>query len=1044
MRPPERMTPINRGFTRRRIIILVVAVLFILLLLSAKGLATFYTDYLWFQSVHFAKTWWGVEAAKVGLALFFIVIFGVFCWLNMSLADRSRMDVTLVASKPEDELVQRYRATIGSRGKYLHVVVSALLGISAGAGASSQWNNWLLFRNSVNFTQKSCRIPGYGKVCVDAQFHKPIAFFVFKLPFIEFLISWAFFALIIVAVVTTAVHYLNGGIRLQGRGKHVSSAVKTHLSVLLAMMALVKAIGYYYQRFELDMSTRGFVEGASYTDVHAQLPAINLLMWISIVACLIFLLNIRRQGWILPATGIGLWIVLAIVIGAIYPALIQNFKVKPNQNALERPYIARDIAATRFAMGINKVHVIPFPYKSTLTTQEISQYSQSLSDAQLWDPQYALQTFDKLQDIRSYYQFNNLSVDRYPIGSNGQMTPSIIGVRAINDSEIPAPSWVNDHLQYTHGYGVALAPANQVTSTATPNFVISNLPPTSTAGFDITQPSIYFGVNMSGWVIANTKQPEIDYQLPNGNSQSSTYHGSGGVQLNSFLRRLAFAIRFGDVNTLISSLVTDKSRMIFVRDIQAEVEKAAPFLQYDADPYPVINNGGVYWVQDAYTTTNNFPYSQQPDTSAVNPNSGLANVAFNYVRNSVKVVINAYTGQMKFYVMDPRDPIIQAYSKAFPSMFTPLSKMPAGIRSHLRYPEDMMTVQASAYGSYHITSPANFYNQGDAWEISQDAGSGNPDAVLKSQQVVNSQGQIVVTGLQRMAPVYQELQLPGQSKPQFTIMEPMVPISANDGVQNLTSFLVGLSNPSDYGTLNAYVLPRGQTIDGPALVDATMAATPSISQAISLLNTQGSSVELGDVLPIPVGNTMVYVRPLYVESSRNPLPQLQRVIVVTGKTAAMDNSLQLALSDLLQGSVPSLAPNAPTGPSAQSGASPQVTQDLSQAQIQYQNAQQALSSGNLGQYQSDINQMDQDIQQAQQAAGGSSPPPTLLPSSASSTSSSSTSVPTALSGQSSLSGSALGLPSSNKSRLSRRRPALRSEALSSQVARKLKQLSLVG
>ncbi len=975
MRPQERMASSPRGFTRGRLALIIgVAVIFVLII-SAKGLATFYTDFLWFQSVHFEKTWWGVEAAKVGLALFFIIVFALVCWLSLTLAERAKVDVGLVTSKPEDELVQRYRATIGTKSKYLHLAIAALLGLAAGAGASSQWNNWILFKNSVNFTQPACRIPGYGIVCVDPQFHKPISFFVFKLPFIEFLISWVFFSLVIITIVTAAIYYLNGGIRLQGKGKRVSSAVKTHISVLLALMALVKAVGYYYQRFELDMSTRGFVEGASYTDVHAQLPAINLLMWISIVACVIFLLNIRRQGWLLPATGIGLWVVLAIVVGAIYPALIQNFKVKPNQNALERPYIARDITATRFAMDLNKVHVIPFPYQSTLTTQEISKYSQSLSDAQLWDPKYALQTFDKLQDIRSYYQFNTLSVDRYPIGAAGANSPVVIGVRSINDSQIPAPSWVNNHLQYTHGYGVALAPANQVSDTATPNFAVSNLPPTSSIGMNISQPSVYFGLNMSGWVIGNTKQPEIDYQLQNGNSQTSKYSGSGGVQLNSIFKRLAFAIRFGDINTLISSLVTNKSRMIFVRNIQDEVQKAAPFLQYDADPYPVLYNGGLYWVQDAYTTTNNFPYSQPPDTSAVNPAGGLANVNFNYVRNSVKVVINAYTGQMKFFVMDPSDPIIEAYEKAFPEMFTPLSQMPMGIRTHLRYPEDLMTVQASAYGSYHITNPVGFYNQGDAWEISQDPGSGNPDSVFKTQSVVNSQGQVVVTGLQRMAPVYQEIQLPGTSTPVFSLTEPMVPISSNDQVQNLTAFMVGLSNPSNYGTLDAYVLPRGETVDGPALMDATMAATPSISQAISLLNTQGSSVELGDVLPIPVGNTMVYVRPLYVESSRNPLPQLQRVIVVTGKSAAMDNSLQLALSDLTQSSITSILPTGPVSTSTtpgSSGGSSQASQYLQQAQTDYQNAQQALSSGNLGQYQSDINQMDQQIQQAVQTLGNSS------------------------------------------------------------------------
>jgi uncharacterized membrane protein (UPF0182 family) len=966
----------RRKLTRGRMIALIIVLAAILVLLLSKGLAMFYTDWLWFDSVHLGQTWRGLVGAKVGLALVFIGVFIVICFANLMVADRSMPDIELAAAGPEDEFVRRYRATVGRYTRVIYAAVSLLLAIAVGAGAESQWNNWILFRNAVNFTNPGCRLPGYGKVCVDAEFHKPISFFVFKLPFIEFVIGWAFAALVVVTIATMLVHYLNGGIRFQAKGRRVGSQVKAHLSVLLALLALVKAAGYYFGRYQLDTSTRGFVEGASYTDVHAQLPAFNLLIWIMLVACVLFLVNIRRQGWVLPMTGIGLWLVVAVVLGAIYPALIQNFKVKPAQSVLERPYIKRDITATRFAMGINHVEVEPFNYQASLTTQEVTAYSTSLTDAQLWDPQFTLQAFDKLQDIRSYYQFKTLGVDRYPIGAEGQETPVILGVRQLNYSQLPSGGWVNTHLQYTHGYGVALAPANQVSPTATPNFVISDLPVSSMIPVNIDQPSVYFGTGMSGWVIVDSRQKELDFQNPStgANVYSPPYSGDGGVKLSSLFRRLAFAIRFGDVNTLISSLVTDRSRVMFYRNVSEEVQKAAPFLQLDADPYPILMDGQIWWMQDAYTTTDQFPYSQPPDTSPLPESSGLANTSFNYVRNSVKILVNAYTGQMTFYVMDPNDPVIQAYERAFPGMFTPASKMALqhpDLPAHLRYPEDLMTVQAAAYGSYHITNVAGFYNQGDAWVISQDPGSGNPSQLLQPQTFTNSQGQLEVSNtVVRMPPVYQELQLPGSTQTSFTLMEPMVPYSANDQVQNLTSLIVGLSDPGQYGKLVAYVLPRGQLIDGPALVDATMAANPKISQEISLLNQQGSSVELGDVLPIPVGNSIVYVRPLYIESSRNPLPQLQYVVAVSGKTAVMDTSLAAALQDLTQSTLPVLGTQTPSSaPSPQVSAA--VSQDLQQAQDAYNAAQQALSSGNLGAYQSDINQMEQYVSAAQQAAGGS-------------------------------------------------------------------------
>ena len=414
--------------------------------------------------------------------------------------------------------------------------------------------------------------------------------------------------------------------------------------------------------------------------------------------CLIY--NIRRQGWALPILGVGLWFLVALTAGTIYPAAVQALKVNPAQNTLERPYIQRNIDATRAAMGLQHVTEHRVSGLVRLTASELTANSDTLANVRLWDPTQTQQTYDKLQDIRTQYQFNSLAIDRYNV--NGVETPVIVGVREINDSDLPSSSWVNTTLQYTHGYGMIVSPATTATVNGDPQFAVGGVPPNSTSGLPtITQPSVYFGLNNSGYVVADTEQPEIDYQLSNGTNVETHYKGNGGVQLSNWFDQAMFAIRFSDFNLLISNQITSSSRLMFDRGVQARVSKAAPFLALDSDPYPVLVNGEIYWVQDAYTTTDNYPYAQNADTSALPATSGL-NQNFNYVRNSVKVLVNAYTGAMTFYVMDPSDPIIQTYEKAFPGMFTPASKMSSQLKAHLRYPEDIFAVQATAYGKYHI------------------------------------------------------------------------------------------------------------------------------------------------------------------------------------------------------------------------------------------------------------------------------------------------------------------------------------------------------
>jgi uncharacterized membrane protein (UPF0182 family) len=842
---------------------------------------------------------------------------------------------------------------IGPYSRWLRAGVVVVLSLIVGSQAIGQWQNWILFRNGVSFPNS------------DPQFHRNVGYFVFTLPFEQFLVHWTLVALFVVLVVTVLSHYLNGGIRMQGSRPRVRPAVKAHISVILGLLALVKAVGYYLARFNLDLSSNGYVQGAGYTDVHARLPALELLLLVSLAAAVLLIYNIRRQGWALPILGVGLWFLVALSAGTIYPAAVQALKVNPAQNTLERPYIQRNIDATRTAMGLTGVQSVAYPASSTLTASQLSANSDTLANVRLWDPTQTQPTFDKLQDIRSYYQFNSLDVDRYKV--NGAETPVVVGVREINDQDLPSSSWVNTTLQYTHGYGMVVSPANASTSNGDPVFAVGGVPPASNSGLPtVTQPSVYFGLNNSGYVVANTKQPEIDFQLTSGTNVETHYSGDGGVQLSSFFDQVMFAIRFSDLNLLISNQITNKSRLMFDRGVQARVSKAAPFLSLDADPYPALIGGHIDWIQDAYTTTDNYPYGQNADTSAVAPGSGLGG-NFNYVRNSVKVVIDAYTGHMTFYVMDPSDPIIRTYEKAFPGMFTPASKMSADLKAHIRYPEDIFTVQATMYGKYHITTAQSFYSAADAWALSPSPGSGSPSQALATTFTTNAQGQEISTGqLVRMAPIYQELRVPGQAAQSFNLLDAFVPVSSQSQIQTLSGFMIAGSDPGHYGQLQMFVTPRDSPVNGPSIVAAQIDATPAVSQQVSLLNQNGSSALLGNVLMIPVADSLLYIQPLYVESSRNAFPELQRVIAVYGKQASIQPTLAGALTQVFQAPVS-------TTPATEGGTgnlSPQVRALLDEAQTAYQQSQTDLKAGNLGAYQTDINNLESILQEVQQLTGG--------------------------------------------------------------------------
>lgn len=937
-----------------RLIVVVVAGGLVALLFSLRGIAGFYTDYLWFDEVHLTDVWSQVLSAKIGLAAVFTVAFFVIMWANLAIAD-------LLAPKfrpigPEEELVERIQQVVGPRAALVRVALASIFALIAGPGASSQWNAWVLFRNHTSFG-----VP-------DELFHKDIGFFVFDLPFLKFVVDWLFASFVIVLFVTALAHYLNGGIRFQTPVQKVTPQVKAHLSVLMAVLGLLKAAAYFLARYELVFSSRGVVDGAGYTDVKAQLPALQLLFLISLFACALFLVNIARRGWVLPVIAVGLWALVAVVVGAAIPAFIQQFQVQPTESSKEKPYIARNIAATRAAYNLGDVAPRDFVAAADLDQTDLADNAQTIQNVRLWDPDALERTYKQLQELRDFFQINDVDVDRYENTSNLQ-TQVLLSVRELKISGIPSVSWVNQHLVYTHGYGAVLAPSNGATAEGNPRLLVRDLPPEGEPA--ISQPAIYFGQDLGGYAIVRTRQQEIDFTQADGTNRTSSYEGQGGVLMDSWIRRVALALRFGDLNPLISDFVTDQSRAIYVRDIDERVRKAAPFLRFDGDPYPVIYQGGVHWVYDAYTTTSRYPYSQRADTRRLAPSSGLRS-GFNYVRNSVKVLIDAYNGSMTFYVVDNTDPIIRAYRKAFPDMFTGGENIEDSLRAHLRYPEDIFRVQTNMYGLYHIDDPAAFYNRTDAWDIAQEPG---PVGGATPIPVAGPPGAPVLSREKRMDPYYLLMRLPGEERESFLLLQPFVPFSRDDSIKTMSAFMVVKSDPDDYGKLELFVMPRDQQVDGPALINSKINQDTFVSQQITFLGQIGSKVTLGNMLLLPIEQSLLWVRPLYVEEAgTTPLPQLKMVIVVYNGKVVMKESLREALTTIfgsspetleLQGRATSAptTPGRPATPPSQAGDS-DLQRQINEANTHFTAADEALRRGDLGTYQREIDAAREAVRRA--------------------------------------------------------------------------------
>jgi uncharacterized membrane protein (UPF0182 family) len=936
--------------------LIVGAVLALVLLLSLRGIARFYTDFLWYDSLDQSGVWRGVLVAKVVLAFLFIAVFFLLAWTNLLVADRIAPPFRVAG--PEDELLERYHDLVGSRTGWVRAIVAGVLALIAGSGVSAEWDSWILFRHGGDFG------------VADAQFGQDVGFYVFRLPFLSFVVDWLFASLLIVLIITIVAHYLNGGIRVQPPSPRVTPQVKAHLSVLLAALALVKAVDYWLQRYELTGSSRGVVDGALYTDVNAQLPVLNLLVLISVAAAILFVANIFRRGWALPVLAVGLWVFVAVVAGGIYPQIVQSFQVRPNESAREEPFIQRNIDATRAALDLDAVRVERFTPVTDVEDVSLDGAEPTIRNIRLWDPAASLagQTFEQLQRLRDFYEIDDIDVDRYEIG--GEVTQVNIGARTINPDGVPGDSWEATHLAYTHGYGVVLAPSN-ASRGAEPDFLVSGVPPdvdpsVAEFGFNMEQPGIYFGEDLGGYVIVGTNREEIDYQDED-QTVRTTYEGADGVPVDSLVRRTAFALRFGDLNPLISDFLTDESRVIVHRDVVDRVESLAPFLHPDADPYPAVVDGRVTWIVDLYTTTSRYPYAEQVDDDQVPADSGLRH-NFNYVRNSVKATVDAYDGTVTLYVVDD-DPIVDAYRDAFPDLFTSGDDMPDDLRGHLRYPEDMFRIQTGAYARYHIDDPGDFYTQEDGWRVALDPGTAGADPTTP---VTNQAGEVTGATRPRIAPYYQLLQLPaeagGEVEPdaEMVMVRPFVPFSDDDSVQVLSSFMAARMEPENYGELVVYEMPVTDRPDGPAIAAGAISGDETVSELENLLGQGGSEVRFGNMLLVPINNALLYVQPFYVVAESRQVPQLQRVIVTYGDDVVIENTLAEALTALFgeQAETQEQPDEEPTGDgeapadegddgeTAPSGtAAERAATLLEEANDLFAQAEEALADGDLGEYQ---------------------------------------------------------------------------------------------
>ena len=834
----------------------------ILLFAALSFFRSIYTDLLWFDSLGFRAVFIKILTTRAILFAIGALVFSSLLGLSLMIAGKSSAGPITLPLPPEAIVFLR-RLVIG-----VSVAATLLIGLIFGGVLASRWELFLRYTNGVSFNQS------------EPVFNLDISFYVFTLPLLHFLQGWFLGVFILILLGSFALYFVRANLR--GERLTFTRGLMIHVSVLGALIMFVIAWGYWLDRFGLLLSEQGAVFGAAYTDIHARMPALIVLMIITAGSGILMLVNTYFQALRLLIGAAVLWIAMSILLSTVWPSLNQQLTVNPNEFVLEAPYIARNLEFTRAAFGLENIEEAFYSAEDTVDAQAIRDNLLTINNIRLWDYRPLSDVYRQIQVIRPYYDFKDADVDRYII--DGELKQVLLSAREVAPEklELDSQTWTNTKLVYTHGIGLAMSPVTEFTSEGRPVFYAQDIPADgvipigshlqdSQPDLLVTNPRIYYGENTLDYVIVNTNTKEVDYQTAGGELIRNNYKGAGGVRLGSFLRRAAYAWQLADINILISGQIHGESLIQYRREIQERISTVAPFLMLDSDPYIVAAEGQLFWMQDAYTVNDLYPYSEP--TVSDDPTVS----AINYIRNSVKITVDAFDGSLRFHIWDESDPMVLTYAKIFPDLFVNQEAMPESLQSHVRYPSDFFRIQAEKYIRYHMKEPQNFYNNEDLWAFAEEKFGQSADT------------------LQLVEPYYVIMKLPGEETEEFVQLLPYTPNER----QNLIGWLAARSDRENYGKLVAFNFPKDRQVDGPAQVEARIDNDQDISAWFTLRCTEGSSCIRGNLLVIPVGNGIIYAEPVYLQAEGISFPELKKVILATGDKVVMEDSLQLAITALV-------------------------------------------------------------------------------------------------------------------------------------------------
>ena len=891
--------------------VLILLLVFLLLGVVAQ-LVPLVTDWLWFDEVGYTQVFLSILSLRGTLFTAMLVAVVAFLWINLTFAARTAAPD--VVWELEDQLGLPGRVVIEPLLRRFLPVVLIVIGIASGLRASVHWETVVGYLNGGAFGTK------------DPLFERDLGFYIFVLPAWRLLHGWAMGLVTGTVVLALAVYVLRRSLALTTRGPRLAGRARTHLLVLAGLLLALKAVGFWLDRYEVVLSPRGIVFGATYTDINASLPMLGALAVLAALCAVACLVQIGRPGIRFVAGGlVALGVVWVVGLG-LYPSLLQRFRVVPNELEAEKPFLAHNIRMTRQAYGLDRIVEREFPAAESLDARAIERNAPTIKNIRLWDYRPLLRTFAQLQEIRTYYKFQDVDNDRYVV--DGEYRQLMLSPRELSYPHLQSRIWINEHLTFTHGYGVVVGPVNRITTEGLPEFLVKDIPPSSVTGFPkVTRPEIYYGEISNEYALVRTRSQELDYPAGDQNVYT-TYRGRGGVVLSSWLRKLAFAARFAEIKILLSNDLTDDSRLMMYRAVGQRVRQIAPFFRYDRDPYVVVTSEGrLVWLLDGYTTSSRYPYSD--------PVPGIGN----YIRNSVKVTVDAYNGDVAFYVADDTDPLVRAWAAAFPRLLKPLAEMPADLQRHIRYPEDFFQIQARKYATYHMLEPQVFYNKEDLWAV--------PRRTVEGRD-------------REIEPYYTIMRVPGESKEEFVLLTLFNP-SRRD---NMIAWLAARSDPPNYGRLIVFNFPKQKLVYGPRQIDARIDQDPVISQQLSLWNQRGSQVIRGSLLAIPIDQSLIYVQPLYLAASeQGALPELRRVIVAYGNQIAMEPTLEQSLGRIFTGLSPSSAVAQPARPATAAVETGAVLSLGQRAWEIWGRAQEALRRGDWTQYGAEQKRLEEVLRQ---------------------------------------------------------------------------------